>query len=408
VVPTPPVSFKAAPLVRLRGNGFRQPGVAIAAIVLTAINLRPAIASVGPLLEDIRSALGLSNAAAGLLTTVPALCMGVFAPLAPVLSRRFGPDRALIAALVLLSATICVRATASSGLILVASTVGIGVSIAIAGALIGPFVKSRFPHHAARVIGIYAASLSAGATLAALVSAPAAASFGSWRAGLGMWALLPILPAALWVGIGHSPASHGAVASIREPLPWRETRAWKVALFFALQNALFYSIIAWLAPLFVERGATPQAAGAALSIFTGTFLLGNLLVAAAAGRSTDRRLLLLLSSALCLIGVLGVATAIATTASMIAGALGLAGAFTLGMTLPLDDAGNTASAGLRTTFTLTVGYTLGSAGPLLVGFTKDAAGNLSQGLMLLSGLASAMLVLAISLGREGAAKNRSA
>lgn len=392
------MSLKTDPLARPRANGSNQSAVAIAAIVLTAINLRPAIASVGPLLGDIRSAFGLSNAAAGLLTTVPALCMGVFAPLAPVLSRRFGADRAVIGALALIAGTMSARATASSGLILIASTVGVGLAIAIAGALIGPFVKTRFPDHAARVIGVYAASLSAGATLAALVSAPVSATFGSWRAGLGIWALLPILPAALWIIIGRSPTPHGPLPSIRDASLWRETRAWKVALFFGLQNALFYSIIAWLAPLLVERGATPQAAGAALSVITGTFLVGNLLVGAASGRSTDRRVLLLLSSALCLIGVLGVATAVVISASTSAAALGLAGAFTLGMTLPLDDADSADSAGLRTTFTLTVGYTLGSAGPLLVGIIRDLSGSLHGGLVLLTALALAMFVLALALG----------
>jgi CP family cyanate transporter-like MFS transporter len=46
------------------------------AIVLVAVNLRAALASLPPLVHTIQADLGLSGAGAGLLTTLPVLCMG--------------------------------------------------------------------------------------------------------------------------------------------------------------------------------------------------------------------------------------------------------------------------------------------------------------------------------------------
>lgn len=62
----------------------RAPGavLTLVALFLVAINLRGAITDVPPLLTSIRNDLGLSGAAAGVLTAIPVVSMGVFAPLA--------------------------------------------------------------------------------------------------------------------------------------------------------------------------------------------------------------------------------------------------------------------------------------------------------------------------------------
>jgi CP family cyanate transporter-like MFS transporter len=52
-------------------------------IVLSALNLRPAITSLGALLEEVRDGLGMSGSVAGLLTSVPSLCFAVFGVMAP-------------------------------------------------------------------------------------------------------------------------------------------------------------------------------------------------------------------------------------------------------------------------------------------------------------------------------------
>ena len=51
-------------------------------------SLRTIFASLPPLLAEVRADLGLSAGAAGLLTTLPVVCLGALAPLAPRLARR--------------------------------------------------------------------------------------------------------------------------------------------------------------------------------------------------------------------------------------------------------------------------------------------------------------------------------
>ena len=55
----------------------------LAAVVLLGVNLRTGVASLPPLLDEIRADLGLSGTVAGLLTALPVLAFGALAPLAP-------------------------------------------------------------------------------------------------------------------------------------------------------------------------------------------------------------------------------------------------------------------------------------------------------------------------------------
>src|SRR3954465_5205797 len=76
----------------------RTPGALTVPIVLIGLNLRPPFASLPPLVHDVREDLGLSAAAAGLLTTGPLLCLGILAPLGPRIARRFPVERILLVA----------------------------------------------------------------------------------------------------------------------------------------------------------------------------------------------------------------------------------------------------------------------------------------------------------------------
>src|ERR1700753_2292877 len=88
-----------------------RPSTAIlaAGVVLVAINLRPAAASIGPVLDRIQSDTGLSPGWAGALTPLPVLCFGLLRPLAPLLARRLGVHRAIAAAMVGLLAGMVLR-----------------------------------------------------------------------------------------------------------------------------------------------------------------------------------------------------------------------------------------------------------------------------------------------------------
>ena len=122
---------------------------ALAALFLAALALRPQLVGIGPLLPRIEEDLAVSHAVAGLLATVPVLCMGLFAPTAPYLSGRIGTRYGIAACLAVLAVFGAARAVAPGALLVILLTFPVGMGIALAGALLPVAVKERFPHRPA-------------------------------------------------------------------------------------------------------------------------------------------------------------------------------------------------------------------------------------------------------------------
>ncbi|SFH78416.1 CynX/NimT family MFS transporter [Albimonas pacifica] len=385
----PPLAGPAAP-------GPLAFGVAVVCLVLVALGLRPGIVSIGPILPSLIAEFGLLHMQASLLTAIPTLLMGLLAPATPWLASRFGRDRAIAAALALIAVATVGRAFAGSTGALLAATAGVGVGIAIAGALVPPFVKATFPKRVALLMGVYAMALSVGGALAAAGTGLLAQVVASWRAPAGVWAAPALIGAAAWLVVeARGRAASGARVSTPRPrLPAGERKAWLIAVFFALNNMVFYSCVSWIAPLYVESGRSPASAGLILSCFTVAFMAAPPLFGAIS-RSDDRRAVLALASALSLAGMIWLAVApglLPFAAVSLVGA-GAGGAFTLAMTLPLDNADTDAEATAWNAFAMFVSYIVGAAGPLLVGSLRDAAGDYTAPLWMLVGLSVAMLAV---------------
>jgi CP family cyanate transporter-like MFS transporter len=369
--------------------------LAITAIVLVAITLRTGIVSVGPILPSIIDEFGLSHAAASLLTSIPDVLMGLLALPTPWLARRVGRDPLLLAALFLLCLSIAFRAFATGTVSLLASTAGVGAGIAVAGALMAGFIKARFPTKAALLMGIYATALSLGSTVSAAVTGPVAAN--GWRLASGMWSILGIFAIVAWTAVALSEHRHRAtvpVAAVTTKLPLRNKTAWLVALFFACDNFLFYALLSWTSPMYRELGSSSAVAGLVLASFTASFMLANP-VFGYVSKSHDRRGWLAICGALSVAGLAAVALAptLAPFVFIPLSALGLGGAFTLGMTLPLDNTRSVEEANVWNAFVLTVGYLIASTGPLLVGWLRDVSGDFRPGIWLCAGVAVVMLLL---------------
>lgn len=371
--------------------------LAIAAIVLVAITLRPGIVSVGPVLPSIIDEFGLSHAAASLLTSIPDVLMGLLALPTPWLARRFGRDPILLAAILLLSVSIAARAFAIGPFTLLASTAGVGTGIAIAGAMMAGFIKGRFPSKAALLMGIYATALSFGSTVSAAVTGPIAVNVpGGWRFASGIWSILGIVAISIWLAIAFSERrDRGLLPAPVTPagLPLKDKTAWLVALYFACINFLFYALLSWTSTMYVELGFATSTAGFVLASFTAVFMLANPIFGYVS-KSHDRRGWLAVCSGLSVAGLIGVATVPMLPFLFIPlTAVGLGGAFTLGMTLPLDNTRSVEEANVWNAFVLTVGYLLASTGPLLVGRLRDISGDFQPGMWLCVSVAAGMLII---------------
>jgi CP family cyanate transporter-like MFS transporter len=389
--------------------GPRQPGggALVLALVLVALNLRPAIASVPPVLPDIQRDLGLSGTAAGALTALPVVCLGLFAPLAARLAGRFGVDRVVAWALVVLGAGTLARAVGGAAGLFAATFIA-GIGLAVGGALLPGIVKAHFAaDRAATVTGLYTTGLAGGALLAAALTVPLRNLLGgSWAPALAVWALPAVAALAVWRQVA-APAGPGgpgpaeASPAGRGGLPWRSGLAWRVTLYTGLQSLLFYASLTWLSPLFQARGWSAERAGALLAVFSLTQLVATLGLPVLADRTGDRRPWIALSVSACTAGLLALAVAPLAAPWLVAAVIGFGtgGQFAMALTLLVDAAADPAASRRLSGMAFLVGYLLAAAGPAAVGGLYDATGGFTAAFLALTAVGVVTLALGVSVRR---------
>jgi MFS transporter, CP family, cyanate transporter len=374
--------------------------ITIFCLLILSFSLRPGIVSIGPLLLDIQRDFSLSYSEASLLTSIPDVCMGLFVLCVPKISRRIGTDQTVLLSLIVLGISMLMRATTHSTHLLLSWTALVGIGIAIAGALIGGWIKQHFPNDSSLFMGIYAGGLSIGATIAAGSSGVISQSFGSWRFGAGVWCVLAVTAIMSWRYLtshfnsepsGRLQARSGAVFK----LPWGSRRAWRLAVFFGFSQFIAYACVAWVAPWNSEVHASSVPSGLMLSLFTLLLAGGSFAAGAVAGKSDDRRPWLAIGTVASVIGFLGLAFAptLCPTLCIVLIAFGQGMLFALGMTLPLDNTSNPGEAHAWTMFVLCVGYVIAALGPLSFGFLRDQTGEFNTSFVLLAGLSVVMLMM---------------
>ena len=242
--------------------------------------LRPQIVGVGPLLPKIESSLEISHGVAGLLTTIPVFCMGVFAPLAPPLLRRYGSRIAIGASLLGVAAFGVLRAVVPGAPLLLLLTVPVGMGIAAAGTLMPVVVKEEHPERPALGTGVYTTGINVGATMAAVAAAPLAIAIG-WRGTLVLYSLLSLAAVLPWLARRH----RASAPPERAPLPFRVRVAWLLVATFALQSIFYYGFIAWLADVYTERGWGETEAGALVAVLNAFALVTGVTTALVGDRA---------------------------------------------------------------------------------------------------------------------------
>ncbi|OWR31134.1 MFS transporter [Saccharibacillus sp. O23] len=373
-------------------------GYALLAIGLAALNLRPLMTSVAPLLGTIQRELGLSGAAASLLTTLPVLCMGLFAPLAARIGDRIGMERTIRLSLLLIAAMTALRAAGSSAALLILTAIVGGIGISLAGPLLSAFVKKTFPTRPA-VVSVYSASMTIGAALASSLSVPVyARSGGSLEVALSVWAVLGVAAAALWSGFARQ--SGKAEAKARSVLPLRNPQAVKLTLFFGLMAGLFYSFTAWIAPIAIEFGYAPDRAAVFLTVFTVIQIPVSLIAPNLSSRLGSPRAVLIACGLLELTGVAMLLLGLPMLLAVIVIGIGAGGLFPLALMLPIAEAGTPEEAGGWSAMTQGGGYLIGAFGPLTIGALRDVTGGFAGPLAFVLVVIAAMIALQWNMTRR--------
>ncbi|SNY50153.1 MFS transporter, CP family, cyanate transporter [Paractinoplanes atraurantiacus] len=349
--------------------------IAVAALLLAAVNLRLAVTSVGPVLSEIRSGLGMSSSVAGLLTSVPAVCFAGVGFLAPRLARQFGPARVILAGMVVLAAGLAVRPYApGTALFLLLSLVALA-GIAVVNVLLPSVVKAYFPDRVGTMTGLYTVSLNVGATVAAATTVPLTASvFGDdWRLGLACWAAVAVLAVPAWLPLARQPftadpETHKAdvVRVTRHPV------AWALAVYFGMQSTSAYVIIGWLPQIYRDAGISAERAGIyfAVTSFLGVplgFLLSSL-----AGRVRSQSWIAVGLGVFGLAGYGGLWWDPAAAPLLWAVLLGIVNtAFPLVLTMIALRGRTPATVVKLSAFAQSTGYLFAIPGPILVGVLHD-------------------------------------
>lgn len=353
-----------------------RPWLLLMGLVLVALNLRPALSSVAPLLGIVSDSLGLSAAQAGLLTTLPVLCLGVFAPLAPILARRFGTERVVLGILLTLGGGIVLRSCLGE-VGLFAGSILAGASIGVIGVLLPGIIKRDFAGHAGTMTGVYTMALCLGAALAAGATVPLSHYLGdSWAMGLGFWALPALLAAIFWLPqVGKRQGAHNVAYRVQGLL--RDPLAWQVTLYMGLQSSLSYIVFGWLPSILIGRGLTPTDAGLVMSGSVIVQLATALTAPWLATRGKDQRLAIVLVMGLTLAGLFGCLYAPMDSLWSWAVVLGLGqgGTFSLALTLIVLRSRDSHVAANLSGMAQGVGYTLASLGPLAVGVVHEVTGG---------------------------------
>ncbi|SNS19710.1 MFS transporter, CP family, cyanate transporter [Geodermatophilus saharensis] len=373
----------------------------LAAVLLTAANLRAAIAAVGPVLDDVRADLGLSAAAAGLLTALPVLCFALLAPASAAAGRRLGAGPAVLGSLLLLAVAQGLRVLDGSP-VLLAGTLLAGAAMTVGNVLLPAVVKAGFGRSAGTVTGLYTAALVAGAAAGAALTAPLAAVLG-WRGALAAQGLPAVVAAAVWARAARRAVAAGpaAAAPTGGAALWRSPVAWAVTAVQALHSTLYFSLTAWLPTLLADRAGADAATGSlAASVFQVLGIAGSLLVPAVLARRPGQTGLALAVAALWTVPVAGLLVAPGGW-PLWAGLGGLAqgAGIALAVTLVVLRSADAGTAARLSGMSQLVGYGVGAAGPVVVGALSQASGGWTAPLLLLLALGAGLAAAGVAAAR---------
>ncbi len=372
-----------------------------AGIVGTAFCLRLVFASLSVRLPEVALATGLAPWQVGMLTTLPVLCLGLCAPLAPRLARWWGVERSLFAALALIGLGTAGRALGPIWALFSFSILA-GAAIATANVLLPTLVKRDFEDRTALLTGAYVTAISGGAALAAAITVPVETVLGGgWRVGLSMWAAPVVAALLLWSPqLGRKAAPGGGLVLPVAGL-WRDPLAWSVALFMGLQSALAFCVLGWLAPILRERGLDAATAGLVLSVLIVVQLATSLTVPAFATRRPGQRAIAAVLSVAGAVGLLGLLLAPLSGVWVWAVVQGLAqgGLFSLALTMVLLRSPDSHVASHLSGMAQSVGYVPAALAPLGVGLLHQWTGGFQAvaGLVALIGIG--LVVTGLIAGR---------
>jgi CP family cyanate transporter-like MFS transporter len=368
--------------------------LALVAVLMYALVLRPPLAAVGPLLPLIDEDLGLSLAQQGFLTAIPVFSFGVGAFAGPALAKRLGLERSLFWLLAVLTLAIGLRGWFGFTSLVVGTTVA-GLAIAVSNVLLPSVIRGRFSKHVPQVTALFTTVLAISASLAAASAVPIEGALGSWNLTLMVWLAPSALALALWrLALKSSPQpessaepSDGSATSKRSNdfgLVLRSKVTWAIFGFFGIQSAGFYVLLSWLPTILIERGYTAETSGSLLGLATIVGVPTGLLLASSFARIKRLDWLAFAVTLVTAAGFLALEVEQSVLACVLIG-LGQAATFPLSLTMISTKADKSVTPTLSAT-TQGLGYVFAGIVAFSMAGIREVSGSWSLGIWIIFGL----------------------
>jgi MFS transporter, CP family, cyanate transporter len=380
----------------------------VALVFLVALNLRPALTTVGPLLPQIGGEAGLSEGAQGLLGALPLLAFAAISPLVQHPARRFGVERTLLAALVVLAFGTALRSVLGDAGLWIGTAVA-GSAIAIGNVLVPTIVKRDYRDHVSMATGVYSACITVGASIASAVAVPLSHAAG-WRGALAFWAVPALVVAVLWLPRAWKGGSAAEPAQADPDMAvsvWRQPAAWLVTAFMGLQSTTFYVMVTWLPTVEMASGVPAGQAGVHLFVYQIVGVASGLAIPRLMRHGGSQVTAAVTASAPMVVGVAGLLLLPSWSIvwAVVAG-LGTGASLVVALTLislrGRGQQGTTRLSGMAQS----LGYLLAAVGPVLAGVLAENTGTWTASLVVVGVLAVVQVGVAVAAGRVRFADTR--
>jgi CP family cyanate transporter-like MFS transporter len=375
------------------------------AFFLLAANLRPALTSVGPLLETIRTSLGLSHAVVGLLPTLPLL---IFAGLSLFarFGEAFGIEKTLAWCLALVAAGIALRSEGSI-VALFAGTAIFSAGIAVANVLMPSLIKRDFPSQVGGMTTAYVMVMTLTGAFATGLAVPLAIHLaGGWQSSLAIWAAFAAIALLFWL-----PQTRSAKAAVIAAQPdnkavvkpiWQSILAWQVTVFIGIQFLVYFVTIGWMPPYLTALGIPAAEAGWLLSLYQLVGFAVGVVAPPLLRLGRDQRLLAVaacLVTALSILGLLAAPRLAALWFAVSGASFGIT--FILAFALIGLRTADFRRAASLSAMAQAVGYLIAAIGPAAFGWLHDLTTGWTVPMLSFAAVAALQAVAGFGAGRQG-------
>ncbi|WP_436885115.1 CynX/NimT family MFS transporter [Mammaliicoccus sciuri] len=356
-------------------------------ILLIGASLRAPITSVGIALPSIKETLNLSNTSVSLITIIPLLSFAVISLFAAKISHKFGLERTVFGALILICIGIALRAITGVSWLYV-GTVLIGVGIAFGNVLTPGIIKMNFPLRIGIMTGYYTVVMNIFGSASSYVTAPLVKHF-NYNIAISLIGIVTVIGIIIWSFQLNKHETVNSSQTTTNINVWKSPLSWQITLLMGGQSMIFYSLINWLPEFLLSHGTPINEAGIYLSILQLAIIPLTFVTPIFAEKMKNQVLITFVTGLLFVLGILTL---------MLQPNWAFLGIILIGIASGLAFGLVNTFFGLRTENGLTaaklsgmsqsVGYLFAAIGPLLFGILHDATNswNTSFGILLVTSI----------------------